>query len=151
MKIEEAIKQSKFNSIHEKAIINILYTANFIEDRFKDYLKQKDLSLPQYNVLRILRGRKGGFATCGELKAVMLDKNPDVTRLCDKLITKGLIQRQNNPKNKREIHLSISKSGLTMIDEIHPAFVKYHNRLNAVDSTELEKLSDSLDAVREFL
>jgi DNA-binding MarR family transcriptional regulator len=151
MKIEEAIKQSKFNSIQEKAIINILYTANFIEDRFKDYLKQKDLSLPQYNVLRILRGRKGGFATCGELKAVMLDKNPDVTRLCDKLITKGLIQRQNNPKNKREIHLSISKNGLAAIDEIHPAFIQFHNKLLALESEELEKLSDTLDAIRATL
>ena len=101
--------------------------------------------------MRILRGRKGGFATCGELKAVMLDKNPDVTRLCDKLITKGLIQRQNNPKNKREIHLSISKRGLIIIDEIHPAFLKFHNKLEVLESEELDKLSDTLDAIRATL
>lgn len=148
MKIEEAIKQSKFNSIHEKAIINILYTANYIEDQFKEYLKEKDLTLPQYNVLRILRGRKGGYATCGELKNVMLDKNPDVTRLCDKLINKGLIKRNNNPKNKREIHLSISNNGLKMIEDIHPVFEEFNQKISNINSIDLENLSDTLDNIR---
>ncbi|HEY1047709.1 MAG TPA: MarR family transcriptional regulator, partial [Bacteroidia bacterium] len=72
MKIEEEIKQSKFNSAREKALINLMFTSNAVEDAFRKALKIYDISLPQYNVLRILRGRKDGYATCGDLKQVML-------------------------------------------------------------------------------
>jgi hypothetical protein len=58
-KIEDEIQQSKFGTSHEKAIINIIYTSNFLQDKIKNQFKKYDISLPQYNVLRILKGRKG--------------------------------------------------------------------------------------------
>jgi DNA-binding MarR family transcriptional regulator len=151
LKIEEEIKQSKFSSAHEKAIINLLYTSNAIEDAFKAVLKSYDISLPQYNVLRILRGRKEGFATCGDLKQVMLDKNPDVTRLCDKLVLKKLIQRNNNKSNRRQILLKISEGGLKALDDIDPYFRAVTSQLTQIPESELEQLSDTLDKLRDCI
>lgn len=151
MKIEEEIQQSKFNSVKEKALINLMYTANAVEDAFRKTLKDYDISLPQYNVLRILRGRKEGYATCGDLKQVMLDKNPDVTRLCDKLVLKKLIVRNNNKTNRRQILLKISEKGLLALEEIDPYFSAVRERLDDIPDEDLEKLSDTLDSVRDRL
>jgi DNA-binding MarR family transcriptional regulator len=149
LKIEEEINQSKFNTTQEKAIVNILYTANFIEDAFKKVLKLYDISLPQYNVLRILKGRKDGYATCGDLKMVMLDKNPDVTRLCDKLVDKKLILRNNNKINRRQILLKISSKGIKTLDDLQPAFLKLNKQLESIQDNNLSLLSDTLDSIRE--
>lgn len=151
MKIEEEINQSKFNSPQEKAIVNIIFTANAIEDAFKKALKMYDISLPQYNVLRILKGRKDGYATCGDLKEVMLDKNPDVTRLCDKLVLKKLIVRSNNKNNRRQILLRISDKGLQALEEINPFFAAVNFGLTGIDAQKLEQLSDILDEIRDSL
>jgi len=149
LKIEDEIKQSSFPNQREKAIINLLYTSNTVEDAFRSVLKSFDLSLPQYNVLRILRGKREGFATCGDLKQVMLDKNPDVTRLCDKLVVKHLINRNSNSQNRREIHLKISGDGLNILDEIEPYFEAVKNKLIDIPEDELSSLSDTLDKIRE--
>lgn len=110
-----------------------------------------DISLPQYNVLRILKGRKDGYATCGDLKDVMLDKNPDVTRLCDKLVLKKLIVRSNNKNNRRQILLRISDKGLQALEEINPYFAAVNTGLNGISSEKLEQLSDILDEIRDSL
>jgi DNA-binding MarR family transcriptional regulator len=151
LKIEEEINQSKFNSSQEKVIVNIIFTANAIEDAFKKALKMYEISLPQYNVLRILKGRKDGYATCGDLKDVMLDKNPDVTRLCDKLVSKKLIVRSSNKNNRRQILLRISDKGLTALEEINPYFVAVNEGLKGIDPEKLEQISDILDEIRDSL
>jgi DNA-binding MarR family transcriptional regulator len=148
LKIEEEINQSKFSSAPEKAIVNIIYTANFIQDAYKSALKMNGISLPQYNVLRILKGRKDGYATCGDLKDVMLDKNPDVTRLCDKLVEKKLILRNFNKDNRRQILLKISDKGLKMLQDINPHFEAFNHVLKDIPESELLKLSDTLDDIR---
>jgi DNA-binding MarR family transcriptional regulator len=148
LKIEEEINQSKFSSAPEKAIVNIIYTANFIQDAYKSALKMNGISLPQYNVLRILKGRKDGYATCGDLKDVMLDKNPDVTRLCDKLVEKKLILRNFNKDNRRQILLKISDKGLKMLQDINPYFEALNQVLRDIPDPELLKLSDTLDEIR---
>jgi DNA-binding MarR family transcriptional regulator len=147
LKIEEEINQSKFRSAPEKALVNIIYTANFIEDSYKTALKLYDISLSQYNVLRILKGRKE--ATCGDLKEVMLDKNPDVTRLCDKLVDKKLILRNFNKENRRQILLRISDKGIKMLEDIHPYFEAINQSLKDINEEDLLKLSDALDNIRE--
>ena len=151
MKIEEEINQSKFRNAGEKAIVNIIFTANAIQDLYKGMLKEHGISLPQYNVLRILKGRMDGFATCGDLKEVMLDKNPDVTRLCDKLVEKKLIIRNNNKNNRRQILLKISDKGLQTLEELTPLFEQTRIRLAKIGEQELLDFSDTLDKIRTSL
>ncbi|MEN9345166.1 MAG: hypothetical protein RLZZ60_635 [Bacteroidota bacterium] len=151
MKIEEAILTSQFSNLHEKAIVNIIFTANAVQDALKMIIKPYGISLPQYNVLRILNGRKKGYATCGDLKVVMLDKNPDVTRLCDKLVDKHLISRHCNAKNKRQILLQISDKGEDVLAQINPKIYAFYEQLNALNQNDIAQLSDCLDAIRNEL
>jgi len=151
VKIEEAILTSQFNNLHEKAIVNIIFTANVVQDALKMIIKPYGISLPQYNVLRILNGRKKGYATCGDLKAVMLDKNPDVTRLCDKLVDKDLISRHCNAKNKRQILLQISEKGEEVLSQINPIIYAFYAKLNSLNHNDLSQLSDWLDDFRNEL
>ena len=148
MKIEEAILTSQFSNLNEKAIVNIIFTANALQDVFKMIIKPYGISLPQYNVLRILNGRKKGYATCGDLKAVMLDKNPDVTRLCDKLVDKSMISRHCNAKNKRQILLQISDKGEEVLAQINPKIYAFYEQMSALNQNEIVQLSDWLDALR---
>ncbi len=151
MRIEEAILTTQFNNLSEKAIVNIIFTANAVQDSLKKIIKPYGISLPQYNVLRILNGRKNVYATCGDLKAVMLDKNPDVTRLCDKLVDKDLITRHCNAKNKRQILLQISAEGEKMLAKINPEIYAFYDKLNALNQNDISQLSDWLDVLRNEL
>jgi len=148
VKIEDEIKQSQFASVEQKAIINVVYTANKINQIITSKLKSFDLNLTQYNVLRILNGRKDSFATCGEIKEVMLDKSPDVTRISNKLLEKKLINRIVNPENKREAHLSISKKGVKLLEIINPTIAEKMLNFSKLSNGELELLSNLLDKVR---
>lgn len=148
MKIEEEINQSKFANVQTKALINIMYTASRITDGMSTVLKPFDITQPQYNILRILRGKNGEPCNCGDIKRVMVDKNPDVTRICDKLLAKELITRQFNVNNRREVLLSINKNGLNILKKIDPLMEKAVFEMANLSEKDLEKLSSLLDEMR---
>jgi DNA-binding MarR family transcriptional regulator len=149
MKIHDSIKQAGFETPQMKAWVNLMFTYHHVMDRTRQVFKQFGITQQQYNVLRILKGKKSQPATCGEVKQVMLDKNPDLSRLSDRLVAKGLINREVNPQNRREIELTITDKGLELIAAIEP-HLKETARLNhALSNEEAEQLSDLLDKMRE--
>lgn len=148
MKIEEAIKQENFESPQAKAWMNVIYTYNQLTDQVNQAFKQFGITHQQYNVLRILRGRKGEPACCGEVKEVMLDKNPDLTRLSDRLIKKGFIERSVNEQNRREVQLTITKEGLDLLDKIDPKLKKHNQFLMNLSDSEAEQLSNLMEKLR---
>lgn len=149
MKIEDAVKQKTFESPQTKAWINLVYTYNQSMDRINQVFKQFGITHQQYNVLRILRGRRGEPACCGEVKEVMLDKNPDLTRLSDRLVAKGLIDRGTNPNNRREIELTITVKGLKLLEQVDPELEKHNGFLFRLSNDEAEKLSELLEKIRD--
>ena len=148
MKIEEEIKQSKQIDQLTNSVINVLYTSNKINDRFRLSLKEFKINQSQYNILRILRGKGDDCANCGQLREVMLDKNPDVTRLCDKLVEMKLIERQINSKNKREMLLRINDQGKEVLDSIEPKMKDAMKIFDNLSQREHRILSDLLDKFR---
>ncbi|HYG40007.1 MAG TPA: MarR family transcriptional regulator [Cytophagales bacterium] len=148
MNLEEAIKQKKFQSAQQKAWININYTFNYLSDHISKVFGQFDITQQQYNVLRILRGRHPESACCNEVKEVMLDKNPDLTRLCDRLVSKGLIARDLNSTNRRQVSLHITEEGLKLLTEIEPVMKEYSVILNNLSDEEAQTLSNLLDKLR---
>jgi MarR family 2-MHQ and catechol resistance regulon transcriptional repressor len=148
MKIEEAIQQKKFDSPQQKAWINMVYTYNWINDQLNIILKDFDITQQQYNVLRILRGRHPQQACCSDVKDVMLDKNPDLTRLCDRLLTKGWIERGLNEDNRRQVVLTITEDGLNLLKSIEPMMKKHLKTFNNLSDKDAEVLSELLDKLR---
>jgi DNA-binding MarR family transcriptional regulator len=147
--LKEAIKQSKFESAHQKALLNIFYTSSWLGNQSADIFKEFQLTPQQYNVLRILRGSYPKCLCAGEVKEVMLDKSPDLTRLCDKLVEKGLIQRETNEQNRRQVHIKITREGLDLLAKIDPLVQKQHLEFkDRLSDKEAEQLSNLLDKLR---
>ncbi len=149
MKFEEEIKQSKFDSSTQKAVLNVMFTSNWINAHFRDVFKPYDLTPQQYNVLRILRGKHPKSANPGEIKEVMLDKNPDLTRLCDRLCKLDLITRGVDKTNRRKINIKISDAGLELLKTLDPKIKKMQSSMKSLTEDEANQLSDLLDKMRQ--
>lgn len=146
MKIDDAI-QSKFNSPQQKAIINIRYTSNFLGNIQTQFMSKFDLSMPQFNILRILRGAKGDI-NVNTVKDRMIEKSPNTTRLMDKLIDKGLIHRSRCKEDRRVVYVRITDNGLKLLSQIDE-HKDVSSLINAnLTHEEANTLSDLLDKVR---
>jgi len=148
MKIEAAIKQSKPMLPLQKVMINLMYTYHWHMERSAEIFKPFDITSQQYNVLRILKGRHPEATPVGEVKAVLLDKNPDMTRLCDRLVQKGLVLRELNCQNRREVLLQITPTGLELLLQIEPVIKEASKEWDNLTPEEAETLSDLLDKLR---
>jgi DNA-binding MarR family transcriptional regulator len=147
MKIEEEIKQPKFKSGHQKAVINLLYTASWLQGRQQDFFKPFNITPQQFNILRILKGQYPKSISGTEIKARMLDKNSDVSRLLDRLVAQNLISKQICPNDKRATDVSITEQGLELLRDLD----KFQSQIDEVMSlTEEEalQLSNLLDKSR---
>lgn len=151
MKIESAIKSIHPLAATTKTVINIMYTSRVIEEAIVSVLKQYDLTTPQYNVLRILRGQKGNPANLSTLQERMIDKSSNTTRLVDKLIQKELVKRNVCKLNRRKVEIFITESGLDLLKELDP-IIETHNEniLSNLNHNDLETINDLLDKLRTF-
>lgn len=149
MNIEETIKTSNKLPESRRLILNILITANYINDRIGEALKEFDLSIPQFNVLRILRGQKGEPANLGTIQERMVSRMSNTTRLVDKLITKGLVERVTCEANRRKVEISITEKGLEFLREVDPVIDKIEAEIAArINSGENELINEKLNELR---
>ena len=148
MKIEEELKQDKFTSAIHKAIVNIMFTDGWLSNHLRDVFKNHNLTPQQYNVLRILRGKYPEALNPSDIKAVMLDKNPDLTRLCDRLLTRKLIDRCIDGDNRRKMNIRITEDGLKMLNLIDPIMIDFNEKVSTISEEEATILSNLLDKLR---
>lgn len=146
MEIGEEIK-TNFASSNMKALVNIRHTNNWMASIQNKYMSKHDLSMPQFNILRILRGAKTKL-NVNTVKDRMIEKSPNTTRLMDKLCDKKLIERIRNEKDKRIIEVKITKKGLDLLSIIDVDFEKELVFVNKLSKEEAETLSDLLDKIR---
>lgn len=149
VKIEEELKQSKFASPQHKAVVNVLFTYGWISNHFREIFKNYDLTQQQYNVLRILRGKYPDALNPSEIKEVMIDKNPDLTRLCDRLMARNLIDRCIDRDNRRKMNIRITDEGLKILDQIDPVMDQYNKSVSNLTDVEAQQLSELLDKLRD--
>ena len=148
MKLEEAIKQTKFTSVHHKVAVNLLYTAGWLQEKNKNFFKPYDLTNQQFNILRILRGQHPNKLSGAEIKNRMLDKNSDVSRLLDRLIVKKLIIKRQCDNDKRAADVIISDSGLSLLKQIDEHMDDTDTAVLNLNNTEASQLSELLDKCR---
>lgn len=147
MKIEEEIRQTNFSSSHQKALINLIFTANWLQNRQQEFFKPFGITPQQFNILRILKGQHPDAISGTEIKSRMLDKNSDVSRLLDRLILKKLIEKKSCPSDKRASDVFITSFGLDLLDRMGKLQKEMDNVL-ALDPLEAEQLSNLLDKCR---
>lgn len=117
MKIEDAIQQKKFKNEQHKAHINLLYTAAWLGLHTARMLKPYGITTQQFNILRILRGLHPEPATVKLLTERMIDKMSNASRLVDKLLAKGLVERFECPSDRRRVDIRITDTGLDLLSK----------------------------------
>jgi DNA-binding MarR family transcriptional regulator len=148
MKIEEAIRQkTPFANEKHKAVVNLIYTANWIEEQMKNFLKPYGLTTQQYNVLRILRGAKEPISTI-DIKTRMLDKNSDTSRMIDRMLLKKLVAKCASGEDKRMLEISITDFGLALLSKIDLNFGKVNDKMVKLSESKSAKLNELLDLLR---
>lgn len=147
MKIDDVLK-SRFASPNMKAVINVKYTANFLGLQSNKFMQKFDLTMPQFNILRILRGTGDAMAV-NTIKERMVEKSPNTTRLMDKLIDKQLITRERCENDRRVVYVKISEKGMDLLSKIDIAIhdADDFSPENLTDE-EANLLSDLLDKLR---
>jgi DNA-binding MarR family transcriptional regulator len=144
------IKQSKpFKSLEVEAILNILKTADVLTRRTAEAMKPYDLSPTQYNALRILRGAGNDGLPCSEIAERMINKDPDITRLMDRLEQRGLVTRARDKKDRRVVTGKISPKGLKLLDEMDQPLADLEKRQLGMGEKDLLQLIALLETARE--
>jgi MarR family 2-MHQ and catechol resistance regulon transcriptional repressor len=146
MEIGQVIK-SKFRNARHKAVVNLRYTSNYIGNIQNSYMAQYDLSMPQFNILRILRGANDAISV-NTVKDRMVEKSPNTTRLMDKLIDKGLMERVRCEEDRRVVYVSITKAGLDLLAKIDEDSESKLDVSGNLTEAEAEQLSALLDKLR---
>jgi DNA-binding MarR family transcriptional regulator len=148
MSLENDIQQTTFRNAHQKAILNILYTQNYLVTRMNDVFKPFDITRQQYNVLRILRGQHPQPASINVIKDRMLEKMSDTSRIVERLRIKGLIQREGGKNDKRSTEISITSEGLELLRKMQPRVEGIELEMSALTHEEAQQLNMLLDKVR---
>ena len=148
MKIEDEIKQPKFRDAFQKAVINLLYTANWLQSKNQEFFKTYGITAHQFNILRILKGQHPNSISATEIKTRMLDKNSEVSRMLDRLIAKNLITKRTCPNDKRAFDVSITEQGMDILKGMEK-FLPQRDRVLSISEEEAAVLSNLLDKCRE--
>jgi DNA-binding MarR family transcriptional regulator len=148
MGISEDLKQSNFHSEAQKAIVNAIYTGNWIVQKQQELLKPFGLTVQQYNVLRILKGQQGNPMTVLAITERMLDKMSNASRLVDKLLEKKLVLRRECPQDRRAVDILILPAGLDLIKEVDQVQQDWGKHFDALGVKRLEEMNQLLDEFR---
>jgi DNA-binding MarR family transcriptional regulator len=147
MSINEDINQKKFRNEHQKAIINLIYTYNWITEHSKAILEKGDITPQQFNILRILRGAGTPLSTL-QIRQRMLDKMSDTSRIVDRLIIKGMVKKVTCKTDKRLVDVSITDKGKKVLEKID----QHEDEMDAIagnlTETDARTLSKLLDKIR---
>lgn len=134
----------------EEATLSILRTGEVLQQRAGACIKTYDLTGPQYNVLRILRGSGPNGLACGQIAERMITHDSDITRLLDRLEGRQLIRRERSEQDRRVVVATITSDGMRLLQDIEPAIMDHHRRqFSTLTTTELHELIRLLQLVRE--
>lgn len=150
MKLEEELKMQQFTDNFQRAYLNIIFTANWMEARMQKMLKAYNITAPQFNVLRILRGQKGRPMSAYAIQERMIHRTSNVTRILEKLVEKRLVTRESSPNNRRMIDVKLTEDGLALINSTDEVAVDaYQGVSSALSEEDAGLLGDWLDRIRD--
>ncbi|HLB87467.1 MAG TPA: MarR family winged helix-turn-helix transcriptional regulator [Terriglobales bacterium] len=149
--IQAEIKQTKpFRSLEEEVFVALMRTADQLAWRGAEMLKQHGLSPTQYNALRILRGAGAKGLACSEIGERMINRDPDITRLVDRLERRGLVRRRREQKDRRVITTCITPAGLEALKALDRPIEEFHRHLlGHLGESRLHSLIRLLEAARK--
>lgn len=148
--IEEEIQQKKFRNEFHKVQLNLLFSAGWLSIHQGRVFKKFDMSLQQYNILRILKGSLPTPCSLNTIKSRMLDRMSDTSRIIDRLYKNGFIERVVNDKDRRSVNITISEKGLQLIENMESQIQEMDNLSSALSLEEANQLNTLLDKLRSY-
>jgi len=149
-RLQDEIKQTRpFLTLEEEVLVGLAHTADAMQRGFAGVFKAAGLSSTQYNVLRILRGAGAPGLSCGEIAERMVTRDPDLTRLLDRLETRGFAARARDGQDRRVVTTRITEAGLAVLSELQGPLTSEQRRvLSHMGQDRLRQLADLLDEAR---
>jgi DNA-binding MarR family transcriptional regulator len=145
---QSEIKRRRAACPEEASFLDLLRTCDLLSRRPAQVLKKEDLSATQYNVLRILRGSPDGLP-CGEIASRMITRDPDITRLLDRLEKRALISRCRETKDRRMVMARITPDGLKLLRRLDEPIEETHRQqLGHMGRDRLRMLTELMEAAR---
>lgn len=146
---DEIGKVQPFALLEQEAMLNLVRTADALSRPFEELSRKTGLSATQYNVLRILRGAGDQGLPCGQVVERMITRDPDMTRLLDRLEKRHLIVRSRDAGDRRVVRASISRRGLSLLSEMDEPLLEMHRRqLGHMGRDKLRELIKLLEDAR---
>jgi DNA-binding MarR family transcriptional regulator len=148
--LRDQIKQATpFRSPEAEAFVNVLRTASVLVGGLVELLRPHELTQPQYNVLRILRGAGTDGLPSGEVGGRMVSREPDVTRLLDRMEARGLVTRARGTTDRRVVQVRLAAAGRALVDALDAPVLALHERqLGHLSGEDLRALSGLLERAR---
>jgi DNA-binding MarR family transcriptional regulator len=147
MNIDQVI-QSRFRNDKHRVGVNLIYTANWFSDQVSSILKKFDITMQQYNILRIIRGAHPKPVTIKYVRERMLDKMSDVSRVVEKLREKGLINRKECASDRRNVDITLTETGYSKMTEMDLYVDQVDICFATLNEEEIIQLSYLLDKLR---
>ena len=117
MGITKDIHQTKFRNEKNQAMVNLLFTSNWMLEKIRNFVNQEEITPQQYNILRILRGADMPLSTL-HIRERMLDKMSDTSRVVERLLAKGFVVKKISEKDKRKVDVVISDKGRKVLEKL---------------------------------
>jgi DNA-binding MarR family transcriptional regulator len=148
MGIENEIPQNYFRSERHKALVNVLFTSNWIVERLKHFLEADDITPQQYNILRILKSSELPLSTL-KIREQMMDKMSDTSRIVERLLKKKLVNKQICAYDKRLVDVTLSETGVQLLQKLDKKTDELDSIISNLTDQDTDALNDLLDKMRE--
>jgi DNA-binding MarR family transcriptional regulator len=148
-RIQQELKQRRPMNSQEELFLNVQRTAGVLLQGVAELLRPHGISPTQYNVLRILRGARPDGLPCGEISARMIDRDPDITRLVDRLEKRGFVSRSREAVDRRVVTIRIADEGLALVDSLDEPMARLHQlQARNLGREKIRSLIDLLEELR---
>jgi DNA-binding MarR family transcriptional regulator len=148
MTLEKDISQRSFRNLNQKSIVNLIYTYNWVVEKIKEFLSKEDITLQQYNILRILRGSFPEPLSTLQIRDRMLDKMSDTSRIVDRLLMKGLVRKNTSKTDKRLVEVYITDEGKTLLAKLDQQNEQMDSVIKGLSEDEMIIFNNLLDKIR---
>lgn len=150
MKLQQELHMQKaFVAPEEELLVSLIATKSRIEESLLDLLSEYGITRPQFNILRILRGAHPGELTCSAINERLVEKNPDTTRLLDRLEAARFIKRERGTEDRRQVFSIISSDGLSLLKSLDKKMLDYEKKIfSTCTDREIQTMISSMEKIR---
>ncbi len=148
MGIEKDIQTQNFRNEYQKATVNIIFSANWLHEKINVFLEEEGITQQQFNIMRILRGSQKPLSTL-QIRERMLDKMSDTSRIVERMLKKGLVEKKICSTDKRLVDVILSEEGYTILEKIDKKNNEMDNVLKHLSVDEARELNTLLDKMRD--